>query len=73
MQGSTVDAMADAIDAAVSVIYGVSLDYKESANCRMEVGATPSQGLLSPVCCWYTSIRQSNELNGKKCRNVKNA
>ena len=28
--------MADAIDKAVKVIYGVSLAYKESQNCKLE-------------------------------------
>jgi hypothetical protein len=36
MSGSTVDAMADAIDHSYAVVYGISLDYKESANCRLE-------------------------------------
>jgi hypothetical protein len=36
MSGSTVDAMADAIDHSYALIYGISLDYKESANCRLE-------------------------------------
>ena len=30
------DAMSDAIDYAAVVLYGVSLAYKESANCRLE-------------------------------------
>jgi hypothetical protein len=33
--GSTVDAMSDAIEGADVMLYGVSLSYKESANCRM--------------------------------------
>jgi hypothetical protein len=36
MQGSTVECMADAVDNAYIVCYGISLQYKESANCRME-------------------------------------
>ena len=36
MQGSTVDAMATAIDGARIVLYAVSEDYKNSQNCRME-------------------------------------
>jgi hypothetical protein len=36
MSGSTVDAMADAIDHSYAVVYGISLEYKESANCRLE-------------------------------------
>jgi hypothetical protein len=36
MSGSTVDAMADAIDHSYAVVYGISLAYKESANCRLE-------------------------------------
>ena len=34
--GSTVDAMSDAIEHADVMLYGVSLAYKESANCRLE-------------------------------------
>ena len=37
MKGSTVDAMSDAIEGAEVMLYGVSLAYKESANCRMEL------------------------------------
>ena len=36
MKGSTMDAMSEAIDSADVMLYGVSLAYKESANCRME-------------------------------------
>eukprot|EP01047_Picozoa_sp_COSAG01_P038713 COSAG01_NODE_3157_length_6489_cov_11.663380_2_plen_992_part_00 len=36
MQGSTVEAMADAVDDAVVVCYGISQAYKQSANCRLE-------------------------------------
>jgi hypothetical protein len=36
MQGSTVEAMADAVEGAVVMCYGVSRAYKESANCRLE-------------------------------------
>ena len=34
--GSTMDAMSDAIEGADVMLYGVSLAYKESANCRLE-------------------------------------
>ncbi len=34
MKGSTVDAMGEAIDGAEVMLYGVSLQYKESANVR---------------------------------------
>ena len=34
--GSTMDAMSDAIEGAAVMLYGVSLAYKESANCRLE-------------------------------------
>ena len=37
MKGSTMDAMSDAIEGADVMLYGVSLAYKESANCRLEV------------------------------------
>eukprot|EP01047_Picozoa_sp_COSAG01_P033239 COSAG01_NODE_2437_length_7694_cov_47.587887_5_plen_1699_part_01 len=36
MQGSTVEAMADAVEGAAVMCYGVSRAYKESASCRME-------------------------------------
>jgi hypothetical protein len=36
MQGSTVEAMAEAVEEAAVVCYGISQAYKESANCRME-------------------------------------
>ena len=35
MKGSTVDAMSDAIEGADVMLYGVSLQYKESANVRV--------------------------------------
>ena len=36
MKGSVMEAMADAIEGAELMLYGVSLAYKESANCRLE-------------------------------------
>ena len=33
--GSTMDAMSDAIEGADVMLYGVSLRYKESSNCRL--------------------------------------
>ena len=36
MKGSTIDSMSEAVDGAEVVLFGVSLDYKESANCRLE-------------------------------------
>jgi hypothetical protein len=36
MQGSTVEAMADAVEGAAAMCYGISRAYKESANCRLE-------------------------------------
>jgi hypothetical protein len=42
------DAMSGAIEGADVMLYGVSLQYKESANCRMEaVSVWPSYRLLS--------------------------
>jgi hypothetical protein len=35
MKGSTMDAMSDAIEGADVMLYGVSLEYKESANVRV--------------------------------------
>ena len=36
MQGSTVEAMSEAVEDAAVVCYGISQAYKESTNCRME-------------------------------------
>ena len=36
MKGSTVDAMSDAVDNAAVMLSCISLEYKESANCRLE-------------------------------------
>ena len=36
MQGSTVEAMANAVEDAAVMCYGISQAYKESTNCRME-------------------------------------
>ena len=36
MQGSTVEAMADAVEGAAVMCYGISKAYKESSNCRLE-------------------------------------
>eukprot|EP01047_Picozoa_sp_COSAG01_P072117 COSAG01_NODE_11381_length_1948_cov_3.327204_1_plen_525_part_10 len=36
MQGSTVEVMAEAVEQAVCVVYGISKAYKESTNCRLE-------------------------------------
>ena len=36
MQGSTVEAMADAVEDAAVMCYGISKAYKESTNCRLE-------------------------------------
>ena len=49
MKGSTVDAMSDAIEGAEVMLYGVSLEYKESANCRMELNVS-SAGRGLAVC-----------------------
>jgi hypothetical protein len=41
MKGSTVDAMGEAIDNCDVMLYSVSEAYKESGNCRLEVGHSP--------------------------------
>ena len=46
--GSTMDAMSDAIEGAEVMLYGVSLRYKESSNCRM---------VRRHVCCALTDRR----------------
>ena len=45
MRGSTMDAMADAVDNACVFLFGVSLSYKESANCRMEANYASTTGV----------------------------
>lgn len=40
MKGSTIDAMSEAIDNADALLYGVSEQYKESGNCRLEVSSS---------------------------------
>ena len=47
MKGSTMDAMSDAIEGADVMLYGVSLAYKESANCRLEVSSEMSRVFVS--------------------------
>ncbi len=47
MKGSTMDAMSDAIEGADVMLYGVSLPYKESANCRLEASGVS----MFSVCC----------------------
>ena len=39
------DAMSDAIEGAAVMLYGVSLAYKESANCRLEANYAHQQEL----------------------------
>ena len=39
------DAMSDAIEGADVMLYGVSLQYKESANCRLEANYAFQQEL----------------------------
>ena len=47
MKGSTMDAMSDAIEGADVMLYGVSLAYKESANCRLEASWDRSRVFVS--------------------------
>ena len=47
MKGSTMDAMSDAIEGADVMLYGVSLAYKESANCRLEASWEMSRVFVS--------------------------
>ena len=47
MKGSTMDAMSDAIEGADVMLYGVSLAYKESANCRLEASWEMSRLFVS--------------------------
>ena len=43
MKGSTMDAMGEGVDGAEVVLFGVSLAYKESGNCRLEANYAHQQ------------------------------
>ena len=43
MKGSTMDAMSEGVDGAEVVLFGVSLAYKESGNCRLEANYAHQQ------------------------------
>jgi hypothetical protein len=45
MKGSTMDSMAAGVDGAAVVLFGVSLAYKESANCRLEANYAHESGV----------------------------
>ena len=51
MKGSTMDAMSDAIEGADVMLYGVSLQYKESANVRRQAKQLSSLWHLSNMVC----------------------
>ena len=38
--------MAEAVDLALAVCYGISLEYKESANCKLEALYAHQAGIL---------------------------
>ena len=44
----TTDAMSEAVENAAVILYGVSLAYKESANCRLEANCA-SERWLQPL------------------------
>ena len=44
----TTDAMSEAVENAAVILYGVSLAYKESANCRLEANCASAQ----TACSW---------------------
>ena len=50
MKGSTMDAMSDAIEGAEVMLYGVSLQYKESANVRRQAKQLFMWHLSDMVC-----------------------
>jgi hypothetical protein len=58
LSGSTVDAMADAIDHSYAVVYGISLGYKESPNCRLEAmyGARFPTAIYTRGCHWFPCL-----------------
>ena len=57
MKGNTVDAMSDAIDSAEVVLFGVSLKYKESANCRLEANCEAGRCLCELGLVSLTKMR----------------
>ena len=57
MKGSIMDAMSDAIEGAEVMLYGVSLPYKESANCRLEANYAMQQELDMIPCMMQDGFR----------------
>ena len=51
------DAMSDAIEGAEVMLYGVSLPYKESANCRLEANYAMQQELDMIPCMMQDGFR----------------
>ena len=52
MKGSTMDAMAEGVDGAEVMLYGVATTYKESANCRLEANYAHESGVdMIPLMC----------------------
>ena len=51
------DAMSDAIEGAAVMLYGVSLPYKESANCRLEANYAMQQELDMIPCMMQDGFR----------------
>ena len=56
-QGSTAEGMADAVEGAAVMCYGISQAYKESLNCRLEAQYAYQQQLdmvprVGLGCCW---------------------
>ena len=71
MQGSTVDAMANAIDQSSGMLFCISSDYKKSPNCRMEAMYAHAAGVrLIPIMAqqnyaprgWLGMLPQSSSM-----------
>lgn len=60
-EGSTVSQMANAVDNASHMVYGVSKEYKESANCRLEALYAHQAGIpMTPLMLTPPSIYRPN-------------
>ena len=62
----TTDAMSEAVENAAVILYGVSLAYKESTNCRLEANCASStavcscrQHLAFPESCGFVQMECS--------------
>eukprot|EP01047_Picozoa_sp_COSAG01_P060367 COSAG01_NODE_7390_length_3227_cov_5.475703_2_plen_108_part_00 len=56
--GSVIDAMSEAVEGAEVMLYGVCAQYKESANCRLELSCKECEN----HCFWLSIYLTNNEV-----------